>query len=312
MFEKYVVEGVTDDNLIEIISASPCMPFIRELNFKYGLKVLKHLPPQGYRPNRFLMTESSGAFAVATVYTDLDCGEIVYHYNTPFYEKQRGADREDRQTIHSKKLSTLMATLKREEVITPLGTILKSRHLTNANRAVGMMDSFYGNTHKRVDIDGEQVHGLLNAVLSGNTYDLDLDKCKELLDNYNKLDKIKAVKIEQTSRFFDTEFYAIGADDNKHLVIGTVKRDDKHNMEVVKPFQRVKDLEVHEMLKPILLMHKLHLENKGQHDLFGGYLGRNSGYIEELDMIDVCTSNYIDAFNMTWTFVPCSSILAVA
>ncbi len=128
MVEKLILDGFGSDRLVEQINASPTKKLIYELNYKYGLKVLAttQLPESwGVRPLEFVMCQPDTGFAVAKVWTIESAGEIEYSYRSPYYTKERGNGREDKETLHSKKLSSLMATLKRNDVIADNDYIFK-------------------------------------------------------------------------------------------------------------------------------------------------------------------------------------------
>lgn len=312
--ERYIVDGFANDNLIETMSESSCKRLIQELNFKYGMKVLTTLQaPEIYkqRPIEFLMTESTGAFPVARVYTDLDCGEIVYNYRSPYYRKDRGSDSADRETIHSKKLSTLMGTLKRQDVVRDLPYVFRDKIKNNLSAGVTQLESSFGNDYKRNALDIEDIHDLLRAVVREIPNTLDIEKCKKELDKLDEVDRIKAKRREEVERFFHKEFYAVGADSLNHLVIGTVKRDivnnDKEVFEILQPFKRVADLNEHEHLKPIMLMNKIYYENKDHSKFYANFIPQVSGYVNDLDVVNIST-NRVDEFNLAWTLIPCSTI----
>ena len=311
---KYIVEGFATEQLSESIENSPCKRLIQELNFKYGLKVLtkeERHPLMRHQYDTFLLTESTGAFVVAKVWIDKEDGHDVYNYRSPFYRKDRGSDTADRETIHSKKLSTLMATLKRQDVVPSLDVVMSRSHANNFEIGKSQLESHHGNTYKNNKLDVEDIHDLLRAVIRETPNTLDLEKCKKELDKLDQIDRIKEEKEKDIERFF-TEFYAIGADSLNHLVIGTVKRvkmvdKDNYMFEVVKPFVRVKDLSNHEHLQPIMLMHKVYHEGKNVEKFYANYIPQSSGYLNDLDVINA-TYSRVDEYNLTWMLTPCSTI----
>ena len=120
MVEKLILDGFGSDLLVEQINASPTKKLIQELNYKYGLKVLtttQNSENYTHRPLEFVVCHPDTGFAVAKVWTVQDGGETEYNYRSPYYTKERGSNQADRETIHSRKLSSLMATLKRNNVV---------------------------------------------------------------------------------------------------------------------------------------------------------------------------------------------------
>ena len=204
-----------------------------------------------------------------------------------------------------------MATLKRNNVIPPSSELLNKFPADNFNQGMSMMDSYHGRDYKNNNFSAEQIHLMLKTILLGeSTNELNLNECKETLDKWNDMDRIKVRKREDIERFFNTEFYAIGADKLNHLVIGSVKRmyqinRDITSYEVVKPFKRVKELP--DELKAIMLMNKVHAEGKNVTSFYANTVPQESGYIPDLDLINIAVRS-VDEFNLAWTLVPCSGL----
>jgi hypothetical protein len=309
---KLIYDGFETPQLSELIEQSPAKRLIQEINFKYGLKVVDKYdsnPLLRYSVDSFIMADPYG-FAVARVWVDKEDGVDVYNYRSPFYRKDRGSDSADRETLHSKKLSTLMATLKRSNVVPSSDVILNRFVAESFNAGMGQMDSHHGSSYKQNRLDVEDIHDLLRAVLGETPDTLDLQKCKKELDKLNEVDRITVKKREDIERFFFNEFYAIGADKLNHLVIGSVKAmprqgHDNYKYEVVKPFKRVKEMP--DELKAITLMNKVHAEGKDVTKFFANIIPQLSGYNPDLDLINIAT-RYVDEFNCHWTLVPCSGL----
>jgi hypothetical protein len=310
---KLIYEGFENEHLEHLVNESPTKKLIQELNFKYGLKVVDKVDAHVLSRNNpisFLLADPSG-FAVARVWTDKEDGHDVYNYRSPYYKKERGSDSADRETIHSKKLSTLMATLKRQNVVPPPDGMLNKYPADSFNQAIGMMESHHGRDYKNSSFSADQIHLMLKAILLRESpNELDLNKCKETLDKWDEQDRIKVKKREDIERFFLNEFYAIGADKLNHLVIGSVKRmprqgHDNYKFEIVKPFKRVK--EIPDELKAVMLMNKVHAEGKNVTKFYANIVPATSGYNPDLDLININARN-VDEFNCQWTLVPCSGI----
>jgi hypothetical protein len=275
------------------------------------MKVVEAIVTTNYSPQlQFLLADPSG-FAIAKVWTHKEDGHDVYNYRSPFYRKERGSDSADRETIHSKKLSTLMATLKRQNVVPPPDGMLNKYPADSFNQAISMMDGYHGRDYKQTNFSADDVHKMLKVILLGESpSELDLNKCKETLDKWDGQDKIKVEKRKDIERFFDKEFYAIGADKLNHLVIGSVKRmprqgTEYYTFEAVKPFKRMTELP--DELKAITLMNKVHAEGKNVTKFYANIIPSESGYNPDLDLINVSTRR-TDEFNLAWTLVPCSTL----
>ena len=310
---KLIYEGFENEHLEHLINESPTKKLIQELNFKYGLKVISRYdenPLLRRTWETFLLADPSG-FAVARVWTDKEDGHDVYNYRSPFYKKERGSDTADRETIHSKKLSTLMATLKRQNVVPPPSGMLNMYPTESFNQGISLMDSHHGKDYKSSNFSADEIHTMLKVILLGESpNELNINNCKEALDKWDTQDKIKVEKRADIERFFNTEFYAIGADKLNHLVIGSVKRmprqgSNNYSFEMVKPFKRMKELP--DEFKAVMLMNKVHAEGKNVTTFYANTVPHTSGYNPDLDLINV-TSRVVDEFNCHWTLIPCSGI----
>ena len=308
-----IYEGFETEQLSELINNSSAKRLIQELNFKYGLKVVDKVDAHALarnNPMSFLLAEPSG-FMVAKVWVDKEDGHDVYNYRSPFYRKERGSDTADRETVHSKKLSTLMATLKRQNVVPPIGGTLMKVCKESFGAGINQMEAHHGRDYKNSNFSADQIHLMLKAILLRESpSELDLNKCKETLDKWDEQDRIKVKKHEDIERFFLNEFYAIGADKLNHLVIGSVKAmprqgHDEYYFQEVKPFKRVKELP--DEFKAVMLMNKVHAEGKNVTKFYANIVPQASGYNPDLDLINVSTRP-VDEFNYHWTLIPCSGI----
>jgi hypothetical protein len=305
-----ILKGFESDALMEQINNSPSKRLIHEIHFKYGLKVLSE------DKGEFLMCEPSTGFAVAKVWATTDGGETVYNYRSPFYAKERGRNTADRETIHSKKLSTLMGTLKRQNVVPSIGRLI-DQQAEVWHRGMGVMKETFGKSTKQVDINADVLHALLQKILGVSpdtkAYQIDTNICQELLDKYNKLDKIKEEKEQEVNRFFGNEFWCVGADNNGHLLVGSVKQiptvstQRLHDAyQIVKPFKRVCNLDEYENLKPIMLMMKVHMQDKTD-KFIANTIPQTSVFLSDLDMI-ITYSFFLDSYNFVWALTPCSNV----
>jgi len=308
-----IYEGFETEQLSELINNSSAKRLIQELNFKYGLKVVDKVDPHALSrssPTSFLLADPSG-FMVAKVWADKEDGHDVYNYRSPFYKKERGSDSADRETVHSKKLSTLMATLKRQDVVPPSSGMINKFPSESFNQGMGLMDAHHGRDYKNSSFSADEIHTMLKVILLGESpNELNLNNCKEVLDKWNGQDRIKVEKRKDIERFFFNEFHAIGADKLNHLVIGSVKAmprqgTDNYSYEIVKPFKRMKELP--DEFKAVMLMNKVHAEGKNVTKFFADIVPQASGYNPDLDLINVST-RFVDEFNPHWTLIPCSGI----
>lgn len=277
MINKYFLDGFGSEEELNELLASDTLPLVRELQFKYGLKVMGKVVNVTYPAtdkDSYMMCYPNG-LAVGKVWTTKVGGvnndQLEYCFRTPYFAKSRGQDQNDRESVRSVKLSSLMSTLKRQNIVKSKKelTDMKVRQTKNG---VSNLRKAMGDSQKQNSFTADEVHVML-ATLLGESTDgipvaLDLSKCKNILDNYKEADRIRGVKIEESKRFFKNPFYLIGMDDYKHLLIGKFKMNvindqlGKMDYDIVEDFKRVKTIEEYPELVPLMTMMKVSYENK--------------------------------------------------
>jgi hypothetical protein len=276
MISRYFLDGFGSEQELNELLASDTLPLVRELQFKYGLKIMSKVGNVSYPlPDKdaYMMCYSNG-LAVCKVWTTrvggVNADQIEYCFRSPYYAKSRGQDQADRETVRSIKLSSLMATLKRQNAVRDRKSVMheKVRHVKNG---VHNLRRAMGNSDKQNSFTADEVHAML-ATLLGESTDgipvaLDLHKCKNILDNYKEADRIRDVKIEESKRFFKNPFYLVGIDDYKHLLIGKFKMNvissdsSKMDYEIIEDFKRVRTIEEYPELLPLMTMMKVSYED---------------------------------------------------
>ena len=277
MMSRYYLDGFgTEDELNELL-ASDVLPLVRELQFKYNLKVMGKVMNVGYPQtdkDSYMMCYPNG-LAVCKVWTTKVGGannnQLEFCFRTPHYAKSRGSDQNDRETIRSTKLSSLMAVLKRQEVVRDKKIIMDSK-VKQVKLGVSTLRRAMGTSDKQNNFTPDEIHAMLATLLGENTdglsVPLDLNKCKNTLDIYKEADKIRDIKREESKRFFKNPFYLIGIDDYKHLLIGKFKMTTLHSdtskieYEIIEDFKRYKTIEEYPELLPLMTMMKVSYEAK--------------------------------------------------
>ena len=290
MMSKLIIDGFDNDELVAYLDASPTKKFIMELNYAYGLKVIgiyKSTETYTKNPDDFYLGYESNGLGVCNVWTEKDIGgSIKYYLRTPYYNKDRGNSRSDKETIFSCKLSSMMATLKRQKIILSSDEVLVNLFVNIENARIGYASSF-GDIYKRIhDVNVDDIHILLSKVLDGKDVEgvtLDLNNCKLALDKYNKANTIRLESENESKRFYENPFYFIGSTGGSgdDLIIGVFKRKsgmerinfrdgggggNTQEYEVIKPLKRFKDFDTSEYshLKGLLTMLKVSTEDKVQ------------------------------------------------
>jgi hypothetical protein len=322
---NYVYEGLGTSSYEDDVKADKVFPFVRELRFKHGLQVFSmaiHQTHSGdFIRNSFSLCNPMG-IAIAKVW--FDDKEEQFCYYSMWYEKSRGSDSKDRRTLRSKKLSSLMNTLKKCNVVPDDENVLRNlmtEHRYGYGNAITAVRDKIGNEGKHNPFQPDEVHELLEIVLADKPYDSLVDDLKnklaQTLDNYREKDKIKQARVAEVNRFFGS-CYALFVDGLGQYVVGVIKHEKMDTgrswhydgFEVIKPFKRYADIDalgVYPDLVSYLTMLKTYAENK-EFAEFYGYVPRTNTYIESLDM--VITSCYTDGskeFTDLQLYTPCQS-----
>lgn len=302
--EKYFLEGFGSEELYEGLKASNTFPLVRELQFTYGLKIY-----MANGDNSYYLAYPNG-FAVCQVW--YDHGETQYKYRSPWYKKQRGGSTSDKETIGSVKISSLMATLKRMDVLPAIETITH-RYVTKLTDAVGRLRRDLGNHSKDHGLNGDEIHALMLMALgespNSDWVKIDQDKCKIILDKFETADKIKKTKIEESNRFFTNPFYMIGVDVNNHYLVGkfkltTVSTDaSKLCYETVEPFKRYAKFEQLAEFIPVMTMIKLAYESDTRYNK-QGIFPMTDMYDSALDAV-FFYSTRPTLYDHSWMVTPC-------
>ena len=322
MISKYFLDGFGSEDELNELLASDTLPLVREMQFKYGLKVMSKAANANY-PEKdqfaYMMCYPNGV-AVGKVWTTRVGGansdQLEYCFRSPFYAKSRGSDQNDRETIRSTKLSSLMATLKRQSVVVNKTTLMDQKVKTT-RRGLDTLRKAMGNSNKTSPFTADEIHVMLATVLGESTdgfaTPLNLNKCQNTLDVFKEADRIMGVKIEECNRFFKNPFYLIGMDGFKHLLIGKFKMtvmntDDSYacQYETIEDFKRYKTIEEYPALLPLMTMMKVSYENKPQRKIGELNFPIWDGYDAGLDAVFFYTSG-ITHYEHTWMATPCAT-----
>jgi hypothetical protein len=319
MMSRYYLDGFGTEEQLNELLASDVLPLVRELQFKYGLKVMGKVMNVGYPQSdkdSYMMCHPNG-LAVGKVWTTKVGGanndQLEYCFRTPFYAKSRGSDQNDRETIRSTKLSSLMAVLKRQDAVRDKKSIMDSKVKLIKNGVHALRKSV-GISDKQNNFTPDEIHAMLATLLGESTdgisVPLDLNKCKNTLDIYKEADRIRDIKREESKRFFKNPFYLIGIDDYHHLLIGKFKMNVLHSdtskmeYEVIEDFKRVKTPDDYPELVPLMTMMKVSYENKEMRRIGKLNFPIQDKYDEGLDAVFFYSSNPTN-YEHAWMATPC-------
>lgn len=310
--DRLFLNGFNTDESKSMLAESAIIPLLRELVFKFKLRVLR---PVNNNPGYWLMCHENG-IAVGEANVTLDNGVATYHYFSPYFTKQRGSSWRDKRTIKSTKLSTLTAALKKHSAIpTPESSVhLKINQPMTA--CMELMRTAMGRSNKTLELSVSTVHALLahyfNTDPDSLGLSLPIDVCKNVFDKYNEADRVGVVKAQKVNEFFcDNPFYMIGIDGSQDFLVGKVKAvpnisaAGRMSYEVVEPFKRCVDItESYPDLIPFMLMAKLTYENHTRRPQMFKGMPLMDEYNESLNCITYY-SNTPDTYEHLFMLTPC-------
>ena len=305
---RYILEGFNEEGLEQSLKDSRVFPLVRDLCHKFNLKVLAEVEIAGRQSFQLCLTNG---MAVGKAFVrDIDNnGSLAteYCYRTPYYKKERGSSNDDKETLRSTKVSSLIATIGRVKAIPSIDKMYEKK-MSKLADAVEIMQQQMGNhTKATYELSADEIHALLCSVLgetpSGNHLTIDTIKCKKVLDKYNEADRVRVKKLEEVGRFFRNPFYMIGADQFGHFIVGKVKVVGDKQYEIVEQFKRYKDITERDDLIPVMTMTKLAYEGKG-HTMQGGYIPARDMYDENLDAL-FFYQGQATHYDYIWMATPC-------
>ena len=283
--------AVSDDSLREEVLSNSALPLVKELNHAYGLKVFRKSTNNGYAG--FLMCNDEG-FAIAKVFFH----DGAYHYHAPYQQKSRGSDEFDRRTYRSTKLSTLMSTLKKANVVTTTDRVL-NHYKRQFDNMIGRVSNSFEDKSKD-SLPPAYAQKLLQAIVEGkdmNSFSqADRDLYLQILDNYKNVDTMKEVKKKGIESMFSDCHLVLADGDGQYLVsdstceYSTSQNWHGHKLQIkpTTPFKRVKNLTDYPSIISTLTMLKVHLG-----DDFRSYAGGTTNclvplgdkHIPDLDVV---------------------------
>lgn len=304
---RYILEGFNEEGLEQSLKDSRVFPLVRDLCHKFGLKVLAETDLAGKQAFQLCLTNG---MTVGKVFVrDIDVNDRLateYCYRSPYYRKERGSNEDDKTTLRSTKISSLIATIGRVKAIPDIPKLLDKK-MNKLGDAVEIMETKMGSTFKSTsELQADEIQALLCAFLgespNGNHITIDTIKCKKVLDKYNEADRVRVKKLEEVDRFFRNPFYMIGADKFGHFIVGKVKITGDKQYDIVEPFKRYKDITERDDLIPVMTMTKLAYE--GKQSMQNKYIPIVDMYDENLDAVFFYESQATH-YDYIWMATPC-------
>ena len=290
MLSNILFHAVADDSLKEKVAQSKLLPLIRELNHIYGLKVYAESGDFHYgsvepETGNFMLCDEVQGFPVGRVFIYED----TFCYHTPYRSKQRGSDDFDRHTFRSKKLSSLIASLKKADIPTKGEQMIEQINDTIQQPMRAVWTSF--DVDRKTNLNGDYAHEILLALQSGKTLD-DLPQSSRdfylnAIDGYTKVDIQLETRKQGVHEMIDN-CYVIGADRKGHYLIADAGCEvmqsnggEYYRFDFKSPFKRVSSLREYPDILSCLTMTKVHLDSKYR-PWHKSLAPHGDGYIPEL------------------------------
>jgi hypothetical protein len=309
------------------IATSECKTLIREICFKYDLKVMCTVERQDAVDKKAFLLVKDGWNPIGEVYARIlrdndDKDFTEYSFFSLYYEKARGKNADDRRTLRSKKISSLMTTIKKMKAIPPDAVATTRKHTNQWGDNIHSFEGKLGLERKSISDAGFhaiELQAMMEYVL-GESPNTNMtaaiqDKCKIALDKYRSIDKMNSSTREELSRMFDTAFYVVGANHADTLVVGVARCTNTlsassrsaYEFEMVKPIKLVDNLEEFPELLSVMTMWKAQRESEGSNrKLLGGVLPIATSTVnKELDLV-IDYEYGTTPYHFAWLMTPCS------
>lgn len=274
--ERFLLNGYQDEELYSKLAVAPVFPLVRELEFKYGLKVFKHKSEWNRGAQAFYMSYPGGLPA-CEVWADNEGGrdnnKLRYCLRSPFRAKSRGLTQEDRQTYYSMSTSTLMKTLEKERVIPTQEAAAESRFQRGISGLVSQIHRAIGTQNKNAyEFEVDEIHALVANYLgvesTSSLVKVSLDKCKKALDRWVEDDRLKTARSNELDSVLLNPFFMICVDIDSEILVGKFKLQkdgtelDTKKPIIIEPFTRYKSYKDAPDVVSIMTMIKMAYENK--------------------------------------------------
>jgi hypothetical protein len=256
----------------EELRNSGSLPLVRELVFKFDLRVLRKVS------NGWMLCHKNGIVVGKATTVNTDEGKTEYQYYSPYFTKVRGTDKKDKQTLHSTKLGALMGSLKKHKAILTEVEMERKVFIPAIATSIDVAQRSQGNSYKRNELDAVAIHALLAHFFGENPNSLGLSvpvkECKDLFDKYNEADRVAAMKQQLIMDMFHKPFYVVSVDGFNDISVGKLRVTsglENSGYEIIEPVRRYSNvIESYPDIIPILTMTKLAYESDRR--LAGGYI----------------------------------------
>ncbi len=290
------------DELIteESIRDNEAFPLLRELNHKYGLRVISRTTNY----TKLMLADEQG-FPIATIWKDKHTD--AYNIRATMVAKDRGRHWEDKYTYYAKRISHLMKVIEKEGLLPNNSEEFINRTFgMNIRGAIMRISEPYGEIRKSSGyFNGEEIHTLLKIVLNNRSIDElskeSIAKVKDTFDKYAQVDIMRDKRRTEMAEIFTKPMSVLMRDEMGFmagkLVLEPLWANDVESSlvssrcTIAEPFKRIKDVDECVDLIPTLTMLKVYMQEKMSrnndgvkihHGESGLFTNIGDSYIQEL------------------------------
>ena len=234
--DHYILDGFETEELSAAIRKSILYPLIREMEYKFKLKVIKTWATVMTRmdgvsevEHEFLLAYPSG-FCVGKISVDTSnikkgkSAAMQYCFRSPYKIKARGKTLVDKESTKSEKISVLVKTLVSKKMVISEQELIQRKIKRNVIEAQDTLTKCFKKPHVYNNLDDNDLRRLLANFLGEEAdsewLSINQTKCKELFDKYKKQDRMVTKQKAEMIQFFNAPFYMVGVDGNGYFTVG--------------------------------------------------------------------------------------------
>jgi hypothetical protein len=285
------------------IRDNEAFPLLREIAHKYDLRVINKTTFESIH-SKMLLGDAQG-FPIAAIWKDRHTE--TFNIRSTLNPKDRGRHWEDKYTYFGKRISSLMKTIEKENLIPKDSEeFINMTFGSNIRGVIQQISNQYGEIRKsNGHLNGEDVHLLLQIVLNNRSIDSlpkeSIAKVKDTFDKYAQIDIMREKRRTEMADMFCKPISVLVRDEmgfmaGKMRLSPTWAVSDASTLNtalinIIEPFKRIKDVDECVDLIPTLAMLKVHMQEKysvtesdchGESKLFTNIQNR---YIPELKVV---------------------------
>jgi hypothetical protein len=328
--KNYIYDAMWTQELEDTIENDKARPLIMEMFYKHGLRAYEvdvvtkwgqsysELNEEAYqgeiRINRFMLTLDGLPYCQVYV-EEVTKGKTDYCFYSPYFEKERGRDRQDKRTIRSAKISGLMRMLDKYKCVQDSPEkVLGQDPMWYIPATTSSLIRRMTKVPDRPAFPQEQQYEVLKAYMTGDKLTMEKqDEYKKLLDIWTQQVQTEQHTVNKVRSMFGNDFYLVIETPSEGICYGKAKFNfegdglKQSSYEITDSFQRVKSLDdVDDILKTALTMFKVWEESNtpSHYKVKDKLLSLNTGYIPDLEMVLATGNHSRDNFGMNFLAIP--------